>query len=83
MTRTRERVPFRLLRMPCCGHQLCWVNPRLPSYCPECGAKSYRALRFEGEHTLVSDDGAWLNLENPLTGVVLQGGGRDDDAEVQ
>lgn len=32
-----QRVPFRLIKMPCCGHQCCWVNPRLPNYCPECG----------------------------------------------
>jgi hypothetical protein len=34
-----ERVWFRLLVMPCCHIQLCWVNPRLPSYCPECGCQ--------------------------------------------
>lgn len=33
----QQRVPFRLLAMPCCGQRLCWVNPRFPSYCPECG----------------------------------------------
>jgi len=32
-----QRVVFRLIQMPCCGHLLCWVNPRFPSYCPECG----------------------------------------------
>lgn len=32
-----ERVPFRFIVMPCCHHQLCWVNSRLPNYCPECG----------------------------------------------
>lgn len=32
-----ERVPFRLLVTPCCHTLLCWVNPRLPNYCPECG----------------------------------------------
>lgn len=40
-----ERVPFRLLIMGCCGHQLCWVNPRLPSYCPECGKTVYPAVK--------------------------------------
>src|SRR5262245_26836305 len=28
-------VHFRLIQMPCCGQMLCWVNPRLPNYCPE------------------------------------------------
>ena len=40
-----ERVPFRLLNMECCGHQLCWVNPRFPSYCPECGIHVYPEVR--------------------------------------
>ena len=34
---THERVHFRVIVMPCCRHILCWVNPRLPTYCPECG----------------------------------------------
>jgi hypothetical protein len=37
VTAMSERVIFRLMRMPCCGHMLCWVNPRRPNYCPECG----------------------------------------------
>lgn len=32
-----EQVRFRLFEMPCCKHSLCWLNPRLPNYCPECG----------------------------------------------
>lgn len=34
---THERVEFRLFTMECCWHLLCWVNPRFPSYCPNCG----------------------------------------------
>lgn len=37
MGRKLERVHFRLIKMPCCNHMLCWVNPRLPNFCPECG----------------------------------------------
>lgn len=37
--RKLERVFFRLIKMPCCKHLLCWVNPRLPNYCPECGTE--------------------------------------------
>jgi hypothetical protein len=44
VTRYAEVVHFRLFQMPCCGHQLCWVNPRLPNYCPECGASCYSVL---------------------------------------
>jgi len=29
-----ELIHFRLFQMPCCGHSLCWVNPRLPNHCP-------------------------------------------------
>lgn len=31
------RAHFRIILMQCCGTMLCWVNPRLPNYCPECG----------------------------------------------
>jgi hypothetical protein len=30
--------------MPCCGHNVCWVNPRLPSFCPDCGKNVIHAL---------------------------------------
>ena len=45
LTMTTEYVPFRIIVMPCCGHQLCWVNPRLPTYCPECGKIVYPEVR--------------------------------------
>lgn len=54
-----ERIPFRLLHMPCCGHRLCWVSPRLPNHCPECGRHVLLALKT-GEHTWISDDDAWI-----------------------
>lgn len=56
---TNERVNFRLFQMPCCGHHLCWVNPRLPTFCPECGTSVYLKLR-DGACTLVNDQEAWL-----------------------
>lgn len=59
---TKERIVFRLFQMPCCGHMLCWVNPRLPSYCPECGARALLALK-SGEHTRLIDEDAWLELD--------------------
>ncbi len=58
--RTRERVHFRLIQMPCCGQLLCWVNPRLPSHCPECGTSVYVKLKFDGSMILISDETAWL-----------------------
>lgn len=40
-----ERIQFRLITMECCGHMLCWVNPRLPTHCPECGAVIYPKVK--------------------------------------
>lgn len=36
-----EAIKFRLYAMKCCGHMLCWVNPRPPTYCPSCGEHCY------------------------------------------
>jgi hypothetical protein len=54
-----EMVKFRLIVMPCCRHQLCWVNPRLPNYCPECGANVMAEVKSS---IVVVDDGAWLKV---------------------
>lgn len=43
--RSTEVVPFRLIHTECCGTLLCWVNPRLPSFCPECGKPCYPDVR--------------------------------------
>lgn len=43
--RTTERVHFRLIQTPCCGQLLCWVNPRFPSFCPECGKGIYPEVK--------------------------------------
>ena len=51
----REKIHFRLIQMPCCHHLLCWVNPRLPNYCPECGAFVYAKLKTQGDLIQVSD----------------------------
>jgi hypothetical protein len=59
--KTRELVPFRLIQTPCCGTMLCWVNPRLPNYCPECGKHIFRDLKFGG--TLLEARNAWLEME--------------------
>lgn len=60
-----ERVSFRLFRMPCCAALLCWVNPRLPNFCPECGAKTLVPLRTNGNYTMVRDDEAVLTIRVP------------------
>lgn len=58
---TNEKVTFRLFVMSCCSMQLCWVNPRLPNYCPECGKGCYVQLK-RGVHTMM-DRTAWLKVE--------------------
>jgi hypothetical protein len=40
-----ERVNFRLIQMGCCGHLLCWVNPRFPTFCPQCGERVYPTVK--------------------------------------
>jgi hypothetical protein len=52
-----ERVTFRLIQMPCCKALTCWINPRYPNYCPECGKFVYNRIR---ESVLDSDENARL-----------------------
>jgi hypothetical protein len=52
-----QRVVFKLIQMPCCGHMLCWVNPRFPTYCPECGTHIFRTVK---QGVMFSDDEAVL-----------------------
>lgn len=60
--KTREHVPFRLIRTPCCGHLLCWVNPRLPTYCPECGTMILPRIRPDAEGSILRSTSGWLEL---------------------
>lgn len=64
MSGTNEKVPFRLIACPDCNHQVCWVNPRLPSFCSACGHSIYLRLR-NGEGILFTCD-AWLRMPHPL-----------------
>lgn len=61
MPKTTERVHFRFLQAPCCSALLCWVNPRLPNYCPECGTHIFPAIR---SCVLNSDDSAFLKVDH-------------------
>lgn len=58
-----ERIKFRLIKCPECGHLLCWVNPRLPSYCPECGKLIFMKVK---QSILVTDDEALLTLSGEM-----------------
>ncbi len=56
--KVREHVPFRLIQMPCCWHFLFWINPRLPYYCPECGAP----VRQDIHGSILRSTAGWLEL---------------------
>lgn len=45
MSKTTERIPFRLLLMPCCGGMICHVNHRWPMYCSNCGTRVYPEIK--------------------------------------
>ena len=62
--KTTERVHFRLIQMPCCGFVFCNVNPRLPSYCPECGKRCYPECKST---VLLSDPNAMLEVDQCQT----------------
>lgn len=49
-----ERIIFRFFTLSCCGHMLCWVNPRYPSYCPECGTHIYPNVK--GDATIIDNN---------------------------
>jgi hypothetical protein len=56
-----ERVPFRLIQMPCCQHLFCNVNHRWPSFCPNCGAHVFPQIKG---CALILDEDAWLKYDN-------------------
>ena len=60
MEAINEHIHFRLIQTPCCGHLLCWLNPRLPTYCSECGKSIFTDLRVQAEKILISDLNAQL-----------------------
>ena len=51
------RADFRYIQTECCLVQLCWVNPRLPNYCPECGKRIYPAVK---SWVTYRDEGAYI-----------------------
>lgn len=62
--KTTERVPFRLIQTPCCSTLLCWVNPRLPNNCPECGTFIYPAVK---SCVMLYDSNALLQVDGKIT----------------
>lgn len=55
-----ERVVFQYLIMPCCQVNLCWVNPRYPTYCPECGKHCYPQVK---QGVMIRDKDATLTYD--------------------
>ena len=58
---TTERIIFRLIITPCCSAVICWVNPRFPNYCPECGTYIYPEVK--GCVTII-DENAYLKVRS-------------------
>jgi DNA-directed RNA polymerase subunit RPC12/RpoP len=54
-----QRVPFRLIQCPHCGILLCWVNPRLPNYCPECSKYIFDTVKSN----IIQNYDAWLSYD--------------------
>lgn len=64
-THTNEGIRFRLIVCPECKHNLCWVNPRLPTYCPECSKQIYlRLVTQPQDHVLIDDRTATIRHTN-------------------
>ncbi len=66
---TTERVHFRLLHTTCCGTLLCWVNPRLPNYCPECGKSCMADVK---SWPLMADESATLKYDEAKLPIPLR-----------
>jgi hypothetical protein len=59
---TNEKVPFRHIQTSCCGILLCWINPRRPMYCPECGKRIFHQFpKNKWENTFAE---AWLRVQD-------------------
>jgi DNA-directed RNA polymerase subunit RPC12/RpoP len=71
----RERVTFRYIQCPECGTLLCWINPRLPNYCPECGKHIFVHLKFGG---LDGARDAWIIIKEMAATGNKEGEGQDD-----
>ena len=59
---SHQLVPFRVIQMPCCNILICWVNPRRPNYCPECGKFIFKSFDKATWETTYSE--AWLEVKD-------------------
>lgn len=65
MKNASERVTFTLIHTPCCHTILCYVNPRMPNYCSECGERFPGGIhRSHPQSILFRDDNAWLKYQD-------------------
>jgi hypothetical protein len=60
---TNDFIKFRLIHMPCCHQLICWVNPRRPMYCPECGTRVFNHFPRDKWDNTYSE--AWLRISDP------------------
>jgi hypothetical protein len=63
MPKVFERVRFTLIVTPCCHTMLCYVNPRMPNYCSECGERLF-AMKKNPEAILFTDYDAQLKYND-------------------
>jgi hypothetical protein len=59
-----ERVELRMIETPCCKTMLCWINPRMPNYCPECGSNIMSTVK-QGilfKHEAILEQGRTLEI---------------------
>jgi len=61
---TYERISFRMFALECCGHLLCWVNSRFPSFCPNCGKSIYPSVK--GQAVIIDENAAIRYSAKPL-----------------
>lgn len=61
MTEVTQRIPFKLLEMPCCGGLICHVNHRWPTYCSNCGKMVFSTIKG---CALVDDQNAVLKYDD-------------------
>lgn len=51
----------------CARWPLCWINPRLPNYCPECGTFVYSELKDPAQGWTKHSEVLWLRKEPKRT----------------
>ena len=72
MAQVTEFIKFHLLKTNCCGALLCWVNPRFPNFCPECGSRCFPEIR---SCVIIEDENAVLKIDKTAYEVFVPNNG--------